>query len=219
MPLWLRLVNLWCRDRCPWGASACGRLPRTSFLEPLRARQSGRRQRPALSCSHQRKPGVTPAGNNLHTSPLPCGVWCGRGLAARPFEGMGQLCFPLVRPRTPWGARRSRFRRDVPQRHRSVARLRRCEPPPPQNVFSEGDRFFRGGLPNCAFGRTCCHGLPQVRGGSRLPPAPGGPACQAPQATPVRPRSTCAGSAAVRTASPAQSRATPSSLPLVRGRR
>lgn len=139
MPLWLRLVNLWCRDRCPWGASACGRLPRTSFLEPLRARQCGRRQRPALSCSHQRKPGVTPAGDSLHTSPLPFRCRCGPGLAARPCEGIGQLCFPLVRPHAPWGARRSRFRRDVPQRHRSVARLRRCEPPPSADVFSRAD--------------------------------------------------------------------------------
>lgn len=103
MPLWLRPACLWCRDRCPWDASACGRLPRTGFLEPLRARQCGRRQRPALSCSHQRKPSVTPAGDSLHTSPLPFRCWCGRGLAARPPEGMGQMCFPLVRPRTPWG--------------------------------------------------------------------------------------------------------------------
>lgn len=108
---------------------------------------------------------MTPAGNNLHTSPLPCGVWCGRGLAARPFEGMGQLCFPLVRPRTPWGARRSRCRRDVSQSHRYVRRLRRCEPPPPQNVHFDGDRVFRGGLPNCAFGGPRSRGLPQVQVG------------------------------------------------------
>lgn len=171
------------------------------------ARLCVRRQRPALSCSHQHVSRVTPTGNSLHTSPPPWQPWFRQGLAARPFEGKGQLFFPHVRPRTPWGARRSRFRRDVSQSHRSARRLRRCEPPPPQNAFPRPD-VSSGGLPNSSSGRPFRHGRSPraVRQRSCPPhlwPRPSGHR----QAVPLLPRKTCAGSAAVRTALPAPARA------------
>lgn len=175
MPLQLRLVNLWCRDRYPWSASACGRLPRTGFLEPLRARQCGRRQRPALSCSHQRKPGVTPTGNSLHTSPMPRVFGAVGGWPHGRSRAWGSCVFPSYGLARLGGARRSRFRRDVPQSHRSVARLRRCEPPPPQNVLSEGDRVVRAACPTVLSAGRATTACPMCGEAGVRAPAPGDP--------------------------------------------
>jgi hypothetical protein len=211
MPLWLRLVNLWCRDRCPWGASACGRLPRTGLLEPLRARQCGRRQRPALSCSHQRKPSVTPAGNSLHTSPLPWAFGAVGGWPHGRSRAWGNCVFPsygLAR----LGARvghvfvATSLKATVPSPGFAGAYRRRPRTSFPRVTVSSGRLaqlcFRQAVLPRLApcAGRQA-FGLPH----------PGTPAVRTPQAVSHPSRSAGAGSAAVRTASagPVASRCAP----------
>lgn len=97
-------------------------------------------------------------------------------------------------------------------------RLRRCEPPPPQNVFFEGDRPFMGRLAQLLFRQAV---LPRFAPSAGRPmfgrPHPGTPAARAPRTVPHPSRSACAGSAAVRTALPAQSRATRSSKLFAKG--
>lgn len=52
------------------------------------------------------------------------------------------MFFPHRRPRTPGGVRHPRFRRDAHQGRCSVARLRRCEPPPPHDQLSKAQRLI-----------------------------------------------------------------------------
>lgn len=72
---------------------------------------------------------------------------------------MGQLCFPLCQPHPPWAGVNGVSVATYCLGDRFFTRLRRCEPPPPQDVFFDAEGPS-GGLRNCASGGPFGSGLP-----------------------------------------------------------
>lgn len=87
---------------------------------------------------------------------------------------MGQLCFPLCQPHPPWAGVNGVSVATYCQSDRFFTRLRRCEPPPPQDVFFEAEGPS-GGLRNCASGGPFGPGLPVARERLRSRPLAAGP--------------------------------------------
>jgi hypothetical protein len=138
---------------------------------------------------------------------------------------MGNGYSPRIQPRAPRGARRSRFRRDVPQ-----GRLF-CRPAAPVRTAAVPNCFFEapgssGTSAATELSAAVRSGLPQSRGSRpfgamHLQCRPSPQCLRAPPGTPAAGRAACgtssfnvgcAGTAAVRPASPALSRAAVSSL-------
>jgi hypothetical protein len=72
-------------------------------------------------------------------------------------SGHGADVFPRWRSRTLRACVSRVFVATCFQRHCSIARLRRCEPPPSADVFSRSD-VPQDGLRNCAHGVPCSPG-------------------------------------------------------------
>lgn len=75
---------------------------------------------------------------------------------------MGQLSFPLCQPHPPWAGVNGVSVATYCLSDRFFTRLRRCEPPPPQDVFFDAEGPS-GGLRNCASGGPFSPGLPVTR--------------------------------------------------------
>ena len=91
------------------------------------------------------------------------------------------------------GARQPRFRRDTHQSHCFTGRLRRCEPPPPQNVFIQAMCLYGAACPTLSSaGRSAAAG-PKCKKQLFTHPHPGTPAEPAPRAAPRLPKAACAG--------------------------